>query len=96
MAHPDFIRLRDIPRRHMIGVVWHAWRSRFSVHIKLENARYHYYCLRATSVLQHRKPQSLGAADEQSPANALVVLNDPISATVSSDMELQWPRARHD
>jgi hypothetical protein len=90
------IRLGDFPLRPMIGVVWHSGRGRLSVHVKFENAGNHYNRLRAISVLQHRKPQRLCAVDEKPAANPLVVLDDPISATVASDMELQWSRARHD
>jgi hypothetical protein len=64
-------------------------------HVEFENARDHHHRLGTGTILQHRKAKGLGAVDKQSAAEALIVLHDPISAAVFSDLELQRPRARY-
>jgi hypothetical protein len=58
------------------------------VYIKFENAWNHHDCLGTASILKHGEAECLGAVDEQPAAEALIVLDHPISATVLSDLEL--------
>jgi hypothetical protein len=64
-------------------------------YIEFESAWNHHDCLGTTPILKHGEAECLGTVDEQPTAQALIVLDHPISAAVFSDLELERPRARH-
>jgi hypothetical protein len=66
-----------------------------AIDIQFKHPGNHDHSLGATSVLQHREAERLCTVDEKSATKALIVLDDPISAAVSADLELQRPRAWH-
>ena len=62
-----------------------------AIDIQFKHAGNHDHSLGATSVFQHREAKRLRTVDEQSTTKALIVLDDPIAAAVSADLELQRP-----
>ena len=61
--------------------------TRVTAHIELENSRNHDDGLGPMSILKQRKPQRFGAIGEQAATTVLLVLNNPIAATVLADKE---------
>jgi hypothetical protein len=53
-----------------------------AMHIEFKDARNQDDGLRSVAVLEHRKPKRRDAIDEESAAQAALVLNDPVSAAV--------------
>jgi hypothetical protein len=58
---------------------------RLAAHVELENARHHDHRLRLMTILEHREFDCFGSTHEQTSAEALLILRDPISAAVSAD-----------
>ena len=60
-------------------------RGRRVVDIQLEDPRDHDDGLRAVSILQHRELEGLSSVDEESAAEPLLVLHDPMAVAVPPD-----------
>src|SRR5262245_60808801 len=87
---------RDLPRACDIAVNWPTMDSTaIPINVKFEHAGDHRDRLRTTSILKHCETECRSAAGEEPPTEVLIVLDHPISATVLSDRELEWTRARH-
>src|SRR5271169_2500488 len=77
------------PARSMrVGIDWRLfYDTRRATQIELENTGNHDDGLGPMSVLEHREPECLRAVDEQAAAKSLLVLNNPVAATVLADKE---------
>jgi hypothetical protein len=58
-----------------------------SVHVQFEDARNHEHALRPVSVLEHGKPERFGAIDENSAAEAALVLHYPVPLPVLAEQK---------
>src|SRR4051812_16709758 len=65
---------------------------RLGAHIELEHAGDHDDRLELMAVFEQGKLQCLGAVDKQSAAKMLLVLDDPMTATVSANIEKRRAR----
>jgi hypothetical protein len=54
-------------------------------HVELDHIGYHNDGLRPITILEHREFQRVGALGKQAPAQALLVLGDPVAAAVPAD-----------
>jgi hypothetical protein len=96
MTRPPDILSGHLPLACNIAVKWLMMDSATNpINVEFEDARNYHDRLRTTSILEHCETECRSAVDEESPTEALIVLNYPISTTVLSDLELEWTRARH-
>src|SRR5262245_8787886 len=66
-----------------------------AIYVELEDAGNHHHRLGPIAVLEHCKAECLDAVDEQPAANALLVLDNPVSVAIPANLELPMSQARY-
>jgi len=56
-------------------------------HVELQNAGYHDHGLGPVSILEHCELERLRSIDEESTAQVLLILHDPLSAAIPANAE---------